>query len=193
MKPHTIRPLVAAPLWLAAVLCLAVPARAQDAAPTGLRAELIQDVEQLEQKFVGLAAAMTEHYGYRPGEGVRSASEVFMHVAAANFMLPTMAGVQPPEAYRAASMEEGMARARAMEQVTDAAEVQKALSESFAHVRHAIAAVPDAELDAATQLFGRETTKRRVLTLIVSHLHEHLGQSIAYARASGVTPPWSGE
>jgi hypothetical protein len=24
-----------------------------------------------------------------------------------------------------------------------------------------------------------------------NHLHEHLGQSIAYARTNGVTPPWS--
>jgi hypothetical protein len=27
---------------------------------------------------------------------------------------------------------------------------------------------------------------------ILSHLHEHLGQSIAYARTNGVAPPWSG-
>jgi hypothetical protein len=24
-----------------------------------------------------------------------------------------------------------------------------------------------------------------------NHMHEHLGQSIAYARSNGVTPPWS--
>jgi hypothetical protein len=30
-----------------------------------------------------------------------------------------------------------------------------------------------------------------VLTLLVSHLHEHLGQAIAYARMNGVAPPWS--
>jgi uncharacterized damage-inducible protein DinB len=27
--------------------------------------------------------------------------------------------------------------------------------------------------------------------MLVTHMHEHLGQSIAYARSIGVTPPWS--
>jgi hypothetical protein len=26
---------------------------------------------------------------------------------------------------------------------------------------------------------------------MIAHAHEHLGQSIAYARINGVTPPWS--
>jgi hypothetical protein len=26
---------------------------------------------------------------------------------------------------------------------------------------------------------------------ILVHMHEHLGQSIAYARMNGITPPWS--
>jgi hypothetical protein len=29
--------------------------------------------------------------------------------------------------------------------------------------------------------------------LMVVHAHEHLGQSIAYARANGVVPPWTAE
>ena len=176
----------------------ASPARAQHeghgqaAAPTsGLRAELIRDIEDLERKYVGLAEAMSAHYAYSPGEGVRSASQVLMHVAGANLMLPTMAGVQPPEAYRAASMDEAMGRLRALEQETDPAKVQSTLREAFAHARHAVASVSDAQLDETTNLFGQEATKRRVLLLIVTHMHEHLGQAIAYARASGVTPPWS--
>ncbi|HEY6147020.1 MAG TPA: hypothetical protein VIZ69_04950 [Thermoanaerobaculia bacterium] len=34
-------------------------------------------------------------------------------------------------------------------------------------------------------------SERRILMIIQTHLHEHLGQSIAYARSNGVTPPWS--
>jgi hypothetical protein len=30
-----------------------------------------------------------------------------------------------------------------------------------------------------------------LLIWIVSHGHEHLGQSIAYARTNGIAPPWS--
>jgi len=28
---------------------------------------------------------------------------------------------------------------------------------------------------------------------LVMHNHEHLGQSIAYARSNGITPPWTVE
>jgi uncharacterized damage-inducible protein DinB len=30
-----------------------------------------------------------------------------------------------------------------------------------------------------------------MLVHIVTHAHEHLGQSIAYARMNGVVPPWT--
>ena len=43
----------------------------------------------------------------------------------------------------------------------------------------------------ATKLFGRDNTYGGVKLLIITHLHEHLGQSIAYARTNKVTPPWS--
>jgi uncharacterized damage-inducible protein DinB len=40
-------------------------------------------------------------------------------------------------------------------------------------------------------MFGQPASKRRMLILLVTHMHEHLGQSIAYARTNGVVPPWS--
>ncbi len=144
----------------------------------GLRAELIADVEQLEAKMVGLARAMEGHYDWRPMEGVRSAGEVFGHVANANFMIPSMAG-----------LEREMADTN-FEQA-DPAALLEGLEHSFRHARHSIADIPDSELDDEVTMFGRPATKRQVLTLLVAHMHEHLGQSIAYARANGVTPPWS--
>ena len=36
-------------------------------------------------------------------------------------------------------------------------------------------------------------SERSAFTLLLSHAHEHLGQSIAYARMNGVTPPWSAQ
>lgn len=157
-------------------------------APTeGFRAELIQDVEQLESKFLGLARALSGSYGWRPGEGVRSVGEVFGHVAGANFMIPAMAGARLPEDLA----EDGMQYARELERSGDEARITDALEHSFRHVRHVIAEFSDAELEETTEMFGRQATKRQVLTLTVSHMHEHLGQAIAYARVNGVTPPWS--
>ena len=41
------------------------------------------------------------------------------------------------------------------------------------------------------KMFGQDTTTRGALWFAMGHLSEHLGQSIAYARASDVTLPWS--
>lgn len=170
----------------------AAPAAAQmpASAPEGLRGELIADITQLEQKYLGLADALTAQYAWRPAEGVRSTSEVLMHVSAANYLIPAIIGIPAP----ADLPGEGdmMAAARALEQVTDPAAVRAQLVRSFDHARNAIATTSDADLDQAANLFGRETTRRAALTLLVSHMHEHLGQLIAYARSNGVTPPWSG-
>jgi uncharacterized damage-inducible protein DinB len=58
-------------------------------------------------------------------------------------------------------------------------------------MKQALAAVPASEFDTEITVFGQKTTKRGFMVLIVGHMHEHLGQAIAYARMNGVTPPWS--
>lgn len=75
--------------------------------------------------------------------------------------------------------------------VVDKAQVVDALKKSIAHLRSSIEATPDADLDQKVKLFGRDMSKRAVYILLAGHIHEHLGQSIAYARSNGVTPPWS--
>jgi uncharacterized damage-inducible protein DinB len=173
----------------AVVLLAASPAQARqhdhdhgahEMPAAGLRAELIGNIEQLEAKYMGLAEAMAAHAAWRPGVGVRSTSEVLMHVAAANFMLPTMMGITGPAD-----------AAEARETVTDPERVAALLAHSFRHARHAIVRTPDGELDDEITMFGRPATKRALLTLLVNHMHEHLGQLIAYARMNGVAPPWS--
>ena len=47
------------------------------------------------------------------------------------------------------------------------------------------------ELDRPVSLRGSPTTVGDIWIRAVVHLHEHLGQSIAYARSNGVVPPWS--
>jgi len=41
------------------------------------------------------------------------------------------------------------------------------------------------------KVFGKDFTKEEAVKYILADQHEHLGQSIAYARANGVVPPWS--
>lgn len=166
-------------------------AHASAAPSEGLRAELSADIDVLEGKYTALEEATREHYGWRPAEGVRSVSEVFMHVAAANFMIPAIAGVEPPSEYAAADMQVAMARMQELEAITDPEEVHDRLTHSFEHVRHAISSLPEEEMEAEVDLFGQPATKRAVLILTVTHMHEHLGQAVAYARTNGVVPPWS--
>jgi uncharacterized damage-inducible protein DinB len=76
-------------------------------------------------------------------------------------------------------------------QVTDPEKLQDALKTSYANLQKAIDRLSDAELKAPVKLFGRDMTKEDAVRFIFGDQHEHLGQSIAYARTNGVVPPWS--
>ncbi len=164
---------------------LAAPAAVRAQAPTAaaaFRTEYLKQLDDTEKKLVSLAEAIPqEKYSYRPMAGVRSISEVYMHIAGADMMIPNALGLKPPAP---------MAR-DAETKVTDKKEVVAALKASFVHARAAAAAVQDEDMGAPVKLFGQDNTKLGVLFLMAYHLHEHLGQSIAYARAVGVVPPWS--
>jgi uncharacterized damage-inducible protein DinB len=148
--------------------------------PKGVHADLLKNLDDTQKKIVSLAEAIpADKYTWRPGEGVRSISEVFMHIAGANYMIPSALGAAPP-----AGITPDMEK-----KVTDKAEVMKRLTDSFAHLQKAMESAPDLEKKAT--LFGRDNTTGGVEVLIVTHLHEHLGQAIAYARMNKVSPPWS--
>jgi uncharacterized damage-inducible protein DinB len=184
MKPKRFLSLLltASTLTLSSGVAQDQPKMAEATPTTGIRAELLNDVKELEKKFVDLAEAMPQgKYSWRPMKGVRSVSEVYMHVAGANYLLPSFAGIKAPE---------GMSRD--MEKtVTQKAKVVEMLKKSFDHLRDAILSTSDADLDKPAKMFGQETTVRDVLLTTVTHMHEHLGQSIAYARMNKVIPPWT--
>ena len=76
--------------------------------------------------------------------------------------------------------------------ITDKAQVVALLKKAIANAAAAGSAVSEADLDRQVKTYGdQELTERQVLLRILMHMHEHLGQSIAYARMNGVTPPWS--
>jgi uncharacterized damage-inducible protein DinB len=171
------------------LVALAVPAlaaaRTQNtaaAAPPkqqGFKAEFLSNLDEVQEKILELAESVPpEKYSWRPGPDVRSISEVFMHIAGGNYFLSTFLGVDPPK------MNGDMEKI-----VTKKADVVAELKRSFDHLRNAVNTVND--LEKPVKMFGTQTTNRGVLVTIVSHLHEHLGQSVAYARMNGIVPPWS--
>ncbi len=150
---------------------------------TGYRSEVLSEVIVQEDKFARLAEAIpAEKYSWRPAPDVRSFAEVFLHVAAANFNLYKLVGTPPPAGFDVKGFEKS---------TTDKAKVIATLKDSFAHAKKAIAAMSDADLEKSLDWFGGKNTQRGILLFIVRHAAEHLGQSIAYARFVGITPPWT--
>jgi uncharacterized damage-inducible protein DinB len=178
---------------LAAVLALIVtstlPLGAQTR--TGVMGDLLRDVADVETKIVGLAKALpAAAYEWRPGKNVRSTGEVLMHVAADNYFLPAAMGIVPPAGTGIVGKDYKTAAAfekRAMTRDQIVAELEK----SFAFLKKSMQDTPDAKLDGALDVFGQKMTHRGLWITTATHLHEHLGQLIAYARSNNVTPPWS--
>src|SRR5437588_668552 len=182
-------------LIAALVLATALPAGAairtprdvrQSSSPalpkTGVRAELLHDLDDMQKKILSLAMAMpAEKYSWRPGRGVRSVSEVYMHVAGANYTLVSFVG------------DKTMVDTRSFERITDKTRVLEELRRSFDYLRDTIAGTNDADLDKVIRMFGNDSTERAAFIMALNHLHEHLGQSVADARMHGVVPPWSTE
>ena len=155
-------------------------------APTsGPRAEFIQEMAYYEQRFTRLAEAVpAEKYSWRPAEGVRSLGEVYAHIVAANYGLARALGTQPPAGFDPKAITAA---------ANDKPKIVQALKDSFAHFRQAVAALNDADADKPQKMFGQQTTLRGSFILITGHTGEHLGQSIAYARANSIVPPWTEE
>lgn len=179
---------------LAAISSVSLPAHTQvkpagQAAPavppSGVRAEFLNELKTQEDKFLALAQAVpADKYTWRPSEGVRSFSEVFLHVAAANYNLPRVFGVQPPAGFKVQGFDKS---------TTDKAKVIDALKGAFAHMREAVLNMPDGEVEKQVDWFGAKSTYRGVMLFIIRHNAEHLGQAIAYARMNGIVPPWTEE
>jgi uncharacterized damage-inducible protein DinB len=158
--------------------------KAASAVPAaGPRAEFLDELAFYEQRYTRLAEAMpADKYAWKPGEGVRSVGDVFLHIAAANYGVARALGTPPPSGFDFKSF---------LAEASDKGKTVQALKESFAHLRQAIVVLKDEDMDKAQKMFGRQTTLRGSFMVITGHMGEHLGQSIAYARMNGIVPPWT--
>ena len=148
------------------------------AQPAGMQAAFGKDAGTLSDKFTGLARVMSGKYEWKPGQGVRSVGDVLNLIVEENGLLAdaltgkTNAGAEPAP-------------------ITDPGKMQDALKASYSNLQKAITGLSDNDLQTHVKLFGRDMTKQGALMLILEDQHEHLGQSIAYARTNGMVPPWS--
>jgi len=148
------------------------------AQPAKFQAAFGEDAGTVSKKFTALAQVMAGKYEWKPGQGVRSVGDVFNLIVQENGLLAdaltgkTNSGAEPAP-------------------ITDPGKMQDALKASYANLQKAITGLSDNDLQTHVKLFGEDMTKQDALMLILEDQHEHLGQSIAYARTNGVVPPWS--
>jgi uncharacterized damage-inducible protein DinB len=152
--------------------------QAQPSTSEKIQTVLAKDAATLADKFTGLARVMAGKYDWKPGQGVRSAGEVFNLIIMENGMLAGVLTGAPSQGGRPAP-------------ITDPENMQEVLKTSYASVQKAISGLSQGDLAAPVKLFGMDMTKQGAVMFLPSDQHEHLGQSIAYARSNGVTPPWS--
>ncbi len=156
---------------------------AAQAPAVGFRAEFSNIMKEIEGKYTQLATATPwEKFAWRPGKGVRSVCEVFLHISGENYFLAESLGPKTPKDVDLKTIETCPASKE---------KVIATMKTSFAHMRSAVNATPDKDSDLMVDFFGEKLTKRALLLAIAEHAGEHLGQEIAYARMNGIVPPWS--
>ena len=159
--------------------------QAKDTTPPSydMKPQALLDLEGMHQKFVDLATAVpADKYSWRPAEGVRSIGEVFLHIANANYNIPNLMGTPLPAGFDPKTFEKS---------TTDKAQIIDALNKSFASAHAAIEAMTNADFNKPLPKLGPDANYGDVIYILVTHAHEHLGQSIAYARMNGIVPPWT--
>jgi len=153
-------------------------------APEGIWQGYDGEWKHVSQQLIALAEATpAEKFAWRPAPGVRSTSEVYMHIVMGNFWLLSKTGPKMP-----ADLKDD-----AEKTVTSKADVIAWLKRSLDAVKEAhLAAKPD-DLARNVHIADRDATVDGIYLRIVIHANEHMGQLIAYARMSGIVPPWCKE
>ncbi|HEY0929924.1 MAG TPA: DinB family protein [Gemmatimonas sp.] len=178
-------------LFAAALLVAPMLGNTAAAQTAPVVAELMKDIDGVEKKFVALAKATPpEKLAWRPGTGVRSFGEVFLHVASDNYFIPASFGTAIPASTGIKSDDFKTLTAYETRKVTRE-QIVSDLEKSFAHLKASMAKTTAAQLDAPISMFGMKSNAQGMWILATTHLHEHLGQAIAYARMNGIVPPWS--
>jgi uncharacterized damage-inducible protein DinB len=136
----------------------------------------------VSEQLIALAEATPEkNFTWRPAPGVRSTSEVYMHIVDANFYLLSVTGIKMP-----ADLKEDAAKT-----VTSKTEVIHWLKRSLEAVKEVHLKETPQHLALKVRIEDRNSTVDWMYLRIIVHANEHMGQLVAYARMTGIVPPWS--
>ena len=151
-------------------------------APEGIWQGYDGEWKHVSSQLIRLAEATPEDkFAWRPAPGVRSTSEVYMHIVLANFYLLSVTGPKMPAELKQESEKT----------IRSKAEVISWLKRSLDAVKDAHLALKPGDLQRKVHIADRDATVDGMYLRIIIHANEHMGQLIAYARMTGVVPPWS--
>ncbi len=170
---------------------IAAPAKTADdavdhTAPSyDMKGQALADLEAVQKKFVDLANAVpADKLNWRPSPDSRSFAEVFLHVAGERYGILSLMGAEKPAGFDAEERSENhTARSRP--------ELSPELNKSWDFAQKTIKGMTNADFAKLLPQLGPQANAGDVVYILVADAHEHLGQSVAYARENGIVPPWT--
>ena len=178
--------LVALSLLLSAGAFADAPVPPDTTSPSyDLKAQSLVDLQIVQKKFVDLANAVpADKFNWRPSPDSRSFAEVFLHVAGERYQILALMGATVPSGFDGKSFEKS---------TTDRAKIIDELNQTWDFAQKTINSMSNADFARLLPKLGPQANAGDVVYILVADAHEHLGQSIAYARANGIVPPWTVE
>jgi uncharacterized damage-inducible protein DinB len=178
-------------LVLLSALAMAAPAAPADepadhTAPSyDMKAQALLDLERVQKRFVDLANAVpADKLTWRPSADSRSFAEVLLHVAGERYGILSLMGAELPA---------GLDRKGFEKSTTDRARIVEELNKSWEFAQKTIQGMTNADFAKLLPKLGPQANAGDVVYILVADAHEHLGQSVAYARENGIVPPWTVE
>jgi uncharacterized damage-inducible protein DinB len=137
----------------------------------------------LSRLLISMAEAIpADKYGWRPQPGVRSVSEVLMHIAQSNYYLLSVTGPKMPPELASNDVEK---------KIVSKPEVLSYMRRSLEAAKTARSQLKPRDLQRKVKIYGETVDVDGMYLRIICHDNEHMGQLIAYARMNGIVPPWS--
>jgi len=169
---------------------IAAPARGSDDVTTDhtapsydMKGQALVDLEAVQKKFVDLANALpADKLTWRPSPDSRSFAEVFLHVAGERYGILSLMGAEKPAGFDRKTFEKS---------TTDRAQIVAELNKSWEFTQKTIKGMSNADFAKLLPKLGPQANAGDVVYILVADAHEHLGQSVAYARENGIAPPWT--
>jgi DinB family protein len=150
-----------------------------------MKAQSLVDLERVQKKFVDLANAVpADKLTWRPSADSRSFAEVFLHVAGERYGILKLMGASAPDGFDPKTFEKS---------TTDRTRIVDELNKSWEFTKTTINGMTNADFAKLLPKLGPQANAGDVIYILVADAHEHLGQSVAYARANAIVPPWTVE